>query len=75
MPRRARHKLYVRTGHNFQKTNTLLIQGDIYVIRITLVLFKGLKQAIEAINIWAFTKLEKYKVSTSHLDGGFGDVH
>ena len=43
------------------------------MIRIALVLFKGLKQAIEAINIWAFTKLEKYKVSTSHLDGGFGD--
>ena len=73
MPRRARHKLYVRTGHNFQKTKTLQTPSSyrviIYVIRVALVLFKGLKQAIEAINIWAFTKLEKYKVSTSPLDG------
>ena len=62
-------------GTTFKKPRLyLLIQGDIYVIRIALVLFKGLKQAIEAINIWAFTKLENYKVSTSPLDGGFVDA-
>ena len=63
----------MRTGHNFQKAKTLRTPSSC-VIRIALVLFKGLKQAIEAINIWAFTKLEKYKVSTSPLDGDFGDA-
>ena len=67
MPRRARHKLYVRTGHNFQKTRLYEHPPHTgwYIHNAYCPFAIQRSEASKAINIWAFTKLEKYKDSTS----------